>query len=117
MAKFQPGNVVPEMAPAAWRTGASRRPRPTNLDAEVLIGQGQMFAGDPDTVVRQLKDLRKRVGGIQHVIMMTRQGLVTHAEAEKSFNLAAKEVLPQLQDLPPIDEDETAWMAKQAAAQ
>ncbi|MBV9828876.1 MAG: LLM class flavin-dependent oxidoreductase, partial [Alphaproteobacteria bacterium] len=115
--KYQPGNVAPQMAPNAWRTGASRRPRPTNLDAEVLIGQGQMFAGNPDTVARQLRDFRKRVGGIQHVIMMTRQGLVTHAEAQKSFNLAAKEVLPQLQDLPPIDEDETSWMAKQAAAE
>ena len=90
MAKFQPGNVAPEMAPAAWRAGASRRPRPTNLDAEVLIGQGQMFAGNPDTVARQIKDFRKRVGGIEHIIMMTRQGLVTHAEAEKSFTLCGE---------------------------
>jgi hypothetical protein len=36
--------------------------------------------------------------------MMTRQGLVTHAEAMKSFNLAAREVLPQLRDLPPIEQ-------------
>src|SRR5204863_1768259 len=115
-AKFQPGNFAPEMAPAAWRAGASRRPRPTNLDSDVLVGQGQMFAGKPDTVARQIKDFRKRVGGIRHMIMMTRQGLVTHAEAEKSFALTAKEVLPQLQDLPPIDQDETAWLAKQAAA-
>lgn len=52
--------------------------------------------------------------------MMTRQGLVTHAEAERSFSLAAKEVLPQLQDLPPIDADETlweTWRATTAAAQ
>src|SRR5919199_452203 len=97
MSKFQPGNVVPEMAPAAWRAGYSRRPRPTNLDAEVLIGQGQMFAGNPDTVARQIKDFRKQVGGIKHIIMMTRQGLVTHEEAEKSFTLCAKELLPQLQ--------------------
>ena len=48
--------------------------------------------------------------------MMTRQGLVTHAEAEKSFTLAAKEVLPQLQDLPPVDQDETEFLARQAAA-
>jgi hypothetical protein len=39
---------------------------------------------------------------------------VTHAEAEKSFTLAAREVLPQLQDLPPIDEDETEWQARRA---
>ncbi len=111
-AKFLPGKIVPEMAPAAWRAGASRRPRPTNLDVERLIGQGQMFAGNPDTVARQIKEFRKRVGGVRHVIMMTRQGLVTHAEAEKSFTLAAKEVLPQLQDLPPVDADETAWIAE-----
>jgi hypothetical protein len=35
--------------------------------------------------------------------MMTRQGLVTHAEAMKSFSLAAKEVLPRLQGLAPVD--------------
>jgi alkanesulfonate monooxygenase SsuD/methylene tetrahydromethanopterin reductase-like flavin-dependent oxidoreductase (luciferase family) len=116
MSKFQPGNVAPEMAPAAWRTGASRRPRPTNLDAEVLIGQGQMFAGNPDTVARQIKEFRRKVGGICHVIMMTRQGLVTHAEAEASFKRAAKYVLPQLQELPPIDADETAWEARRAAS-
>jgi alkanesulfonate monooxygenase SsuD/methylene tetrahydromethanopterin reductase-like flavin-dependent oxidoreductase (luciferase family) len=114
--KFQPGAVTPEMAPAAWRTGASRRPRPTNLDAEVLVSQGQMFAGRPDTVVKQIKEFRRRVGGIEHIIMMTRQGLVTHAEAEKSFTLAAREVLPQLQDLPPVDEDETRWLAQRSIA-
>jgi alkanesulfonate monooxygenase SsuD/methylene tetrahydromethanopterin reductase-like flavin-dependent oxidoreductase (luciferase family) len=114
--KFQPGAIAPEMAPAAWRTGASRRPRPTNLDADVLISQGQMFAGSPDTVVRQIKEFRRRVGGIEHIIMMTRQGLVTHAEAEKSFTLAAREVLPQLQELPPIDEDETRWLAQRSIA-
>ncbi|HEV7997758.1 MAG TPA: LLM class flavin-dependent oxidoreductase, partial [Stellaceae bacterium] len=115
-AKFQPGAVAPEMAPAAWRTGASRRPRPTNLDAEVLIGQGQMFAGNPDTVARQIKEFRRRVGGVGHIIMMTRQGLVTHAEAEKSFTRAAKDVLPQLQDLAPIDADEAAWAARRPVA-
>ena len=58
-----------------------------------------MFAGNPDTVARQIKEFRRRVGGVGHIIMMTRQGLVTHAEAKKSFTLAAREVLPQLQDL------------------
>jgi alkanesulfonate monooxygenase SsuD/methylene tetrahydromethanopterin reductase-like flavin-dependent oxidoreductase (luciferase family) len=101
MAKFQPGNVLPEQAPAAWRAGMSKRP--TNLDVESLIAQGQMFCGSPDTVVRQIREFRRRVGGVGRIIMMTRQGLVTHAEALKSFNLAAKEVLPQLQDLEPLE--------------
>ena len=61
-----------------------------------------MFAGNPDLVVRQIKEFRRRVGGVGRIIMMTRQGLVTHAEAEKSFKLTAREVLPQLQDLEPL---------------
>jgi hypothetical protein len=84
-AKFQPGAIAPEMAPAAWRTGASRRPRPTNLDVESLVRQGQMFAGNPDTVVRQIKEFRRRVGGIHHIIMMTRQGLVTQRRRRRAL--------------------------------
>jgi alkanesulfonate monooxygenase SsuD/methylene tetrahydromethanopterin reductase-like flavin-dependent oxidoreductase (luciferase family) len=102
MSKFMPGQLPPEMTPSAWRAGASKRP--TNLTVQALIAQGQMFAGNPDTVVKQIKTFRERVGGVGRIIMMTRQGLITHAEAMKSFNLAAKEVLPQLQDLPPIEQ-------------
>jgi alkanesulfonate monooxygenase SsuD/methylene tetrahydromethanopterin reductase-like flavin-dependent oxidoreductase (luciferase family) len=101
MSKFQPGQIAPEMAPASWRAGASKRP--TDLSVESLVRQGQMFCGNPDTVVRQIADFRQRVGGCGRIVMMTRQGLVTHAEAMKSFNLAAKEVLPRLQSLPPVD--------------
>jgi alkanesulfonate monooxygenase SsuD/methylene tetrahydromethanopterin reductase-like flavin-dependent oxidoreductase (luciferase family) len=102
MSKFMPGQLPPELTPGAWRAGASKRP--TNLTVEALVAQGQMFAGNPDTVVKQIKAFRERVGGVGRIIMMTRQGLVTHAEAMKSFNLAAREVLPQLQDLPPIEQ-------------
>jgi alkanesulfonate monooxygenase SsuD/methylene tetrahydromethanopterin reductase-like flavin-dependent oxidoreductase (luciferase family) len=110
MSKFQPGQIAPEMAPAAWRGGASKRP--TNLTVESLIAQGQMFAGNPDTVVKQIKAFRERVGGVGRIIMMTRQGLVTHAEAMKSFNLASKEVLPQLQNLPPVEQPAIAAAAE-----
>ncbi len=101
MSKFLPGQIAPEMTPAAWRAGASKRP--TDLSVDALIRQGQMFCGNPDTVARQIKDFRQRVGGVGRIIMMTRQGLVTHAEAVKSFNRVARDVLPQLQDLPPVD--------------
>ena len=107
--KFLPGQVAPELAPTAWRGGASRAP--TDLRAESLVAQGQMFAGNPDTVVRQIKEFRQRVGGLGGLIMMTRQGLVTHAEAEKSFRLAAAEVLPQLQDLEPLEQPDPISVA------
>ena len=101
MSKFQPGQWAPEAAPNAWRAGNGKRP--TNLTVEALINQGQMFCGNPDTVARQIKTFRERVGGVGRIIMMTHQGLVTHEEAKKSFNLAAKEVLPQLRGLPPVE--------------
>src|SRR4051812_7924396 len=99
--RFLPGQVSPELAARAWRGSGSRAP--TDLRAESLIAHGQMFAGNPDTVVRQIKEFRRRVGGLGGLIMMTRQGFVTHAEAEKSFRLAATEVLPQIQDLHRLD--------------
>ena len=92
MSKFMPGQIPPELTPAAWRAGASKRP--TNLTVESLIAQGQMFAGNPDTVAKQIKTFRERVGGVGRIIMMTSQGLVTHAEASKSFQRAARTSCP-----------------------
>ena len=109
-AKFQPGQIAPEMAPAAWRAGASKRP--TNLTVESLVAQGQMFAGNPDTVVNQIKEFRRRVGGVGRIILMTRQGLVTHAEAMRSFDRTAREVLPQLRDLPPLERQDMSTAAQ-----
>ena len=107
--KFLPGQVPPELAPKVWRGAVSRAP--TDLRAESLVAQGQMFAGNPDTVVRQIKEFRRRVGGLGRLIMMTRQGFVTHEEAQKSFRLAATEVLPRLQDLEPLEQPEPAAVA------
>jgi alkanesulfonate monooxygenase SsuD/methylene tetrahydromethanopterin reductase-like flavin-dependent oxidoreductase (luciferase family) len=101
-ARFLPGQVAPELVPRVWRAGVGRAP--TDLRAETLIAQGQLFAGSPDTVVGQIKEFRRRVGGLGKLIMMTRQGFVTHAEAQRSFRLAATEVLPRLADLEPIEE-------------
>lgn len=102
MSKFMPGQLPPELAAASWRAGSSKRP--TNLTVESLIAQGQMFAGNPGTVAKQIKAFRDRVGGVGRIIMMTRQGLVTHAEAMKSFKLMATEVMPQLRGLPPVEQ-------------
>jgi hypothetical protein len=55
-------------------------------------------------VAQQIKTFRERVGGVGRIIMMTRQGLVTHEEATKSFQRAANDVLPQLQNLPPVEQ-------------
>ncbi|MFN8524542.1 MAG: LLM class flavin-dependent oxidoreductase [Chloroflexota bacterium] len=100
-ARFLPGQVSPEHAPRVWRGGDGRVPR--DVRAESLVAQGQMFAGNPDTVVEQIKRFRARVGGLGRLIMMTRQGLVTHEEAMKSYRLAAAEVLPHIRELEPLE--------------
>jgi alkanesulfonate monooxygenase SsuD/methylene tetrahydromethanopterin reductase-like flavin-dependent oxidoreductase (luciferase family) len=107
--RFLPGQVPPERAPTVWRGTGSRAP--ADMRAESLVQQGQMFAGNPDTVVRQIKEFQQRVGGLGGLIMMTRQGFVTHAEAKKSFKLAATEVLPQLQDLEPLEHPDPVAIA------
>jgi len=92
------------MAPNIWHRGRGRAPR--DVRAESLIANGQLFAGNPDTVVRQIKEFRRRVGGLGRLIMMTRQGFVTHAEAQQSFAAVSADVLPQLAELEPLDEAE-----------
>ena len=102
MSKFQPGQIPPEMAPAAWRGGALERP--TDLSVPSVDRAGPDVRRQPGHGGAADQGVPPRVGGVGRLIMMTRQGLVTHEEAEKSFSLTAREVLPQLQDLEPLDE-------------
>ena len=62
-----------------------------------------MFAGNPDTVVRQIKEFRAGGrGGPRH--HDDAPGSDDHEEADEELHLLRKEVLPQLQDLQPLDE-------------
>jgi alkanesulfonate monooxygenase SsuD/methylene tetrahydromethanopterin reductase-like flavin-dependent oxidoreductase (luciferase family) len=71
------------------------------VTAERAIAQGLMFAGNPDTVYRQIMDFHAQVGGFEHLILMGRSGFMTHDEAEKGIRLFAKEVLPRLREVAP----------------
>jgi alkanesulfonate monooxygenase SsuD/methylene tetrahydromethanopterin reductase-like flavin-dependent oxidoreductase (luciferase family) len=110
--RFLPGQVPPQFAPQMFRTpgvarrtpgpvDASRAPRGPirNVTAEQAIAQGLMFAGNPDTVYRQIMDFHEQVGGFEHLILMGRSGFMTHDEAEQGIQRFAKEVLPRLADV------------------
>ncbi len=122
--KFLPGQVPPQFAPQIYRTTPVSTPRPLdvthvgrsgeetlmqaaraprapirNLTAEQAIAQGLMFAGNPDTVFKQVMDFHEKVGGFEHLILMGRSGFMTHDEAEKGIKLFAKEVLPRLREV------------------
>jgi alkanesulfonate monooxygenase SsuD/methylene tetrahydromethanopterin reductase-like flavin-dependent oxidoreductase (luciferase family) len=105
--KFLPGAVPAELAPALYATkpppGVPPAARPAagliGITAEQAMAKGLMFAGDPDSVYRQICDYRERVGPFEHLVLASRSGFMTHGEATKGLRLFAKEVLPRLREL------------------
>ena len=43
------------------------------------------------------------VGGFGHLVMVGRSGFMTHAETEKGIKLFAREVLPRLKEIAPVE--------------
>jgi alkanesulfonate monooxygenase SsuD/methylene tetrahydromethanopterin reductase-like flavin-dependent oxidoreductase (luciferase family) len=108
--RFLPGQTPAHLAPVLYRSappaaapGVVHVGRPAgafrNVTAEQAVERGIMFAGNPDTVFRQVMDFYDKVGGFEHLILMGRSGFMTHAEAEKGIKLFAREVLPRLREI------------------
>ena len=81
--------------PAAARPAAGL----IGITAEQAMAKGLMFAGNPDSVYRQIREYRERVGPFEHLVLASRSGFMTHGEATKGLKLFAKEVLPRLREL------------------
>ena len=81
---------MPNARPAAGLVG---------ITAEQAMASGLMFAGSPDSVYRQIVAHRERVGPFEHLVLASRSGFMTHAEATKGLKLFAKEVLPRIREL------------------
>jgi alkanesulfonate monooxygenase SsuD/methylene tetrahydromethanopterin reductase-like flavin-dependent oxidoreductase (luciferase family) len=105
--KLLPGAMKPEHAPGLYRTtprpGAVPVARPAaalaGLTAEQAIAKGLMFAGNPDTVYRQILEHRATVGPYEHLVLASRSGFMTHEEATRGLTRFSKDVLPRLKDL------------------
>ena len=121
-ARLLPGSFAPERAPSVYRT----KPRPPvagpnlvnaekgiatagenarrlmSIDAEEAKAMGILFAGNPDSVYRQIMDFYDKVGGFGHLSLVGRTGFMTHAETQKGIRLFAKEVLPRLKEIAPV---------------
>jgi alkanesulfonate monooxygenase SsuD/methylene tetrahydromethanopterin reductase-like flavin-dependent oxidoreductase (luciferase family) len=119
--QFLPGVAPPHIAAQAYRNkprmdtapslaNAEKGVAPANQNAAKLMSitaaeamaQGILFAGDPDSVYRQIMEFYDKVGGFGHLAMIGRSGFMTHAESEKGIRLFAKEVLPRLREIGPI---------------
>jgi alkanesulfonate monooxygenase SsuD/methylene tetrahydromethanopterin reductase-like flavin-dependent oxidoreductase (luciferase family) len=77
------------------RTDAMRK-----QSIEFLKDQGVLIYGKPDDVARQIKRLFDLVGGFDHLLMMQQAGHLDHERTKRSITLFAKEVYPQVKDLP-----------------
>ena len=115
--KFLPGNAPPEAAPQIYRTtprpgagtgvmsAGQNAARLTSISAEQAMAQGILFAGNPDSVYKQVTEFYDKVGGFGHLSLVGRSGFMTHAESEKSIRLFSKEVLPRLREIKPVTVD------------
>ncbi|WP_428489287.1 LLM class flavin-dependent oxidoreductase [Rhodopila sp.] len=120
--KFLPGAAPPVAAPGLYRTkpqadtglalrDAEKGVAPASRNAEKLISitapeamaQGILFAGNPDSVYRQIMAFYDKVGGFGHLALVGRSGHMTHAESSKGIRLFTKEVLPRLREIGAVE--------------
>ena len=64
-----------------------------------LVKAGVVFAGTPDQVFDQIKELYDYVGGFGHLLAMMHGGALSHEDTVKSLTLFSREVLPRLGEL------------------
>jgi alkanesulfonate monooxygenase SsuD/methylene tetrahydromethanopterin reductase-like flavin-dependent oxidoreductase (luciferase family) len=99
-----PGAIPAALAPALYTTkprpGVPAAARPAagliGITAEQAMAKGLMFAGNPDSVYRQIREYRERVGPFEHLVLASRSGFMTHDEATRGLKMFAREVLPRL---------------------
>jgi alkanesulfonate monooxygenase SsuD/methylene tetrahydromethanopterin reductase-like flavin-dependent oxidoreductase (luciferase family) len=66
---------------------------------EQSIEAGIVFAGNPDTVYRQIRRHYEHVGGYGNLLMMGQAGFLEHEETVRGMTSFANEVYPRLKEL------------------
>ena len=64
-----------------------------------FVNAGVAFAGNPDTVFKQIKEFNHHVGGLGHLLMMGQGGHISHEDTVGNLTLFSQEVLPRLVEL------------------
>jgi alkanesulfonate monooxygenase SsuD/methylene tetrahydromethanopterin reductase-like flavin-dependent oxidoreductase (luciferase family) len=88
-------NVKALQGKYAGRTAAVR-----TQGLDYLRDQGIVIAGTPDSVAAQVKRFYELVGGFDHLLMMQQAGALSHERTVRSMTLFAREVYPQIRELP-----------------
>ena len=69
-----------------------------NATVDKAIEAGIMFAGTPDQVFRQIKQMYDHVGGFGHLLIMGQAGFLEHDETVRGIKTFAREVYPRLKE-------------------
>ena len=64
-----------------------------------LMDAGLVFAGNPDSVYRQIMKMYDHVGGFGHLLIMGQAGFLDHDETVKGMQMFTREVYPRLKEL------------------
>jgi alkanesulfonate monooxygenase SsuD/methylene tetrahydromethanopterin reductase-like flavin-dependent oxidoreductase (luciferase family) len=71
----------------------------SHLTLERLMAQGIVFAGNPDSVFKQIKTHYEHVGGYGHLLLMGQAGFLDHRETVRGIDRFARDVYPRLKEL------------------
>lgn len=71
----------------------------SHLTLERLMAQGIVFAGNPDSVFKQIKTHYDHVGGYGHLLLMGQAGFLDHRETVRGIDRFARDVYPRLKEL------------------
>jgi len=80
-------------------TVAMMRGAATYFDRKSTLEQGIVFAGNPDTVIRQITKHDEAVGGYGHLLVMGQAGFLEHEETVRGIKMLGTEVHPRLKKL------------------
>ena len=72
-----------------------------NPKLESFMEHGLVFAGNPDSVYRQIVKFYEHVGGFGQLLLMGQAGFLDHQETVTGMKLFAQEVYPRLKELQP----------------
>jgi hypothetical protein len=67
-----------------------------SITPEEAVRQGILFAGNPETVYRQIMEFQRKAGAFGNLNIIGRSGFLTHQEAVAGIEMFAREVLPRL---------------------
>ena len=97
----------PGYHPPAAMAGAMKGPASgvfkmfQNPKLESFMEHGLVFAGNPDSVYRQIVKFYEHVGGFGQLLLMGQAGFLDHQETVKGMTLFAREVYPRLKEFSP----------------